>query len=103
MFFLIGTIVYPFYYATPENNYAELFYDFIPAWIAPQDFEAIKDYYEGLPQGESIPWGVWVEPMAYWLALIVAMSFMLICMSAILHRQWSDTRAADLPDGSATA
>ena len=89
MFFLIGTIVYPFYYATPENNYAELFYDFIPAWIAPQDFEAIKNYYEGLPQGESIPWGVWVEPMAYWLALIVAMSFMLICMSAILHRQWS--------------
>ena len=89
MFFLIGTIVYPFYYATPENNYAELFYDFIPSWIAPQDFEAIKNYYEGLPQGESIPWGVWVEPMAYWLALIVAMSFMLICMSAILHRQWS--------------
>ena len=89
MFFLIGTIVYPFYYATPENNYAELFYDFIPEWIAPQDFEAIKNYYEGLPQGESIPWGVWMEPMAYWLALIVAMSFMLICMSAILHRQWS--------------
>ena len=34
MFFLIGTIVYPFYYATPENSYAELFYDFIPSWIA---------------------------------------------------------------------
>ena len=97
MFFLIGTIVYPFYYATPENNYVELFYDFIPAWIAPQDFEAIKNYYEGLPQGESIPWGVWVEPMAYWLALIVAMSFMLICMSAILHRQWSEHERLTYP------
>ena len=97
MFFLIGTIVYPFYYATPENNYAELFYDFIPSWIAPQDFEAIKNYYEGLPKGESIPWGVWVEPMAYWLALIVAMSFMLICMSAILHRQWSEHERLTYP------
>ena len=97
MFFLIGTIVYPFYYATPENNYAELFYDFIPSWIAPQDFEAIKNYYEGLPQGESIPWDVWVEPMAYWLALIVAMSFMLICMSAILHRQWSEHERLTYP------
>ena len=97
MFFLIGTIVYPFYYATPENNYVELFYDFIPSWIAPQDFEAIKNYYEGLPQGESIPWGVWVEPMAYWLALIVAMSFMLICMSAILHRQWSEHERLTYP------
>ena len=89
MFFLIGTIVYPFYYATPENKFADLFYDHIPAWMVPQDSQAIKDYYEGLPEGADIPWGVWFEPMGYWLALIVAMSFMLICMSAILHRQWS--------------
>ncbi|MEE2727791.1 MAG: DUF6785 family protein [Candidatus Latescibacterota bacterium] len=89
MFFLIGTLVYPFYYATPENNYVELFHDFIPSWMVPQDFQAIKDYYEGLPQGAAVPWGVWVEPMGWWLALIVAMSLMLICMSAILHRQWS--------------
>lgn len=89
MFFLIGTLVYPFYYATPENSYVELFHDFIPSWMVPQDFQAIKDYYEGLPQGAAIPWGVWVEPMGWWLALIVAMSLMLICMSAILHRQWS--------------
>ena len=89
MFFLIGTMVYPFYYATPENNYADLFYDYIPAWMVPQDYQAIKDYYEGLPQGAPIPWAVWIEPMGWWLALIVAMSFMLICMSAILHRQWS--------------
>ena len=89
MFFLIGTMVYPFYYATPENNYADLFYDYIPAWMVPQDYQTIKDYYEGLPQGAPIPWAVWIEPMGWWLALIVAMSFMLICMSAILHRQWS--------------
>ena len=89
MFFLIGTLVYPFYYATPENSYAELFYDYIPSWMVPQDFQAIKDYYEGLPQGASIPWGVWVEPMGWWLSFIIVLSFMLICMSAILHRQWS--------------
>ena len=89
MFFLIGTLVYPFYYATPENSYAELFYDYIPSWMVPQDFQAIKDYYEGLPQGAAIPWSVWVEPMGWWLSFIIVLSFMLICMSAILHRQWS--------------
>ena len=97
MFFLIGTIVYPFYYATPENNYADLFFDHIPAWMVPQDVRAIKDYYEGLPEGATIPWGAWVEPMGYWLALIVAMSFMLICMSAILHRQWSGHERLNYP------
>jgi hypothetical protein len=89
MFFLVGTIVYPFYYATPENQYDSLFFDHIPTWMVPQDMGAIKAYYEGLPQGASIPWEAWVEPMSYWLSFIVAMSFMLICLSAILHRQWS--------------
>lgn len=89
MFFLIGTIVYPFYYATPENQYAALLFDHIPTWMVPQDLNAIKGYYEGLPQGAEIPWEAWFEPLGYWLALIVVMSFMLICMSAILHRQWS--------------
>jgi hypothetical protein len=37
MFFLIGTMVYPYYYATPENRFAELFHDLIPSWMAPQD------------------------------------------------------------------
>ena len=89
MFFLIGTLVYPFYYATPENNYAELFFDIIPAWMVPQDGEAIKYYYEGLPDGLNIPWNAWLEPMSWWLSFIFALSLMLICMSSILHRQWS--------------
>ncbi|MCY3761289.1 MAG: hypothetical protein OXH50_08550, partial [Gemmatimonadetes bacterium] len=89
MFFLIGTIVYPFYYATPENRFEELFFDYIPQWMVPQDPEAIKGYYEGLPKGTPIPWEVWVEPMAWWLGLVVVMGFMLICLSGILHRQWS--------------
>jgi hypothetical protein len=89
MFFLIGTIVYPYYYDTPENRFAELFHDIIPAWIVPQDLRAIKGYYEGIPKGEEIPWEAWFEPLGYWFALIVAMGFMLICVSAILHRQWS--------------
>ena len=89
MFFLIGTLVYPFYYATPENRFEDLFFDYIPQWMVPRDPEAIKGYYEGLPRGTPIPWEVWVEPMAWWLGLVVVMGFMLICLSGILHRQWS--------------
>ncbi len=89
MFFLIGTIVYPFYFATPENRFEDLFFDYIPQWMVPRDPEAIKGYYEGLPRGTPIPWEVWIEPMAWWLGLVVVMGFMLICLSGILHRQWS--------------
>ena len=89
MFFLLGTMVYPYYYATPENRYAELIHDHIPTWMVPQDMQAIMYYYEGLPKGASIAWSVWIEPLAYWFALIMAMGFMLFCVSSILHRQWS--------------
>ena len=89
MFFLLGTMVYPFYYATPENRFAELFHDHIPSWMVPQDMRAIHHYYEGLPQGATIDWPVWIEPLAYWFALIMVMAFMLFCVSSILHRQWS--------------
>ena len=88
MFFLLGTMVYPYYYATSENRFAELFHDHIPSWMVPQDMRAIQHYYEGLPRGATINWPVWIEPLAYWFALIMVMSFMLFCVSTI-HRQWS--------------
>ncbi len=89
MFFLLGTMVYPYYYATPENRFEDLLHSHISSWMVPQDERAIKDYYEGLPRGASIPWEAWIEPMGYWLAFVGVLCFMLICASAILHRQWS--------------
>jgi hypothetical protein len=89
LFFLVGTMVYPFYFATPENNFTNLLHDHIPTWIAPQSESAITGFYEGLPAGASIPWEVWFEPLTWWFVLFLAMSFMLICASTILHRQWS--------------
>ena len=40
-------------------------------------------------EGSNIPWEALVEPMTLWLSFILALSLMLICMSSILHRQWS--------------
>lgn len=89
LFFLVGTMIYPYYFATSENNFEGLFHHLIPRWMVPQDYQAIKDFYEGLPQGASIPWGAWLEPLGYWFALTTAFNLLLICASAILHRQWS--------------
>jgi hypothetical protein len=89
LFFLVGTMIYPYYFATTENNFAGYLHPFIREWMVPQDFQAIKDFYEGLPQGASIPWGAWIEPLGWWFALVTAFNLLLICTGAILHRQWS--------------
>ena len=49
------------YYASPENGWAELFMHYTPDWLIVQDQQAIKNFYEGNPQGAGgIPWKAWL-------------------------------------------
>ena len=43
------------YYASPENAWTEQLVPYIPNWIIPQDTEAIRWFYEGLPHQQLIP------------------------------------------------
>ena len=78
------------YYASPENNWAELLVPHIPTWMIVQDEVAIKQFYEGLPEGEPIPWVPWVGPLIWWLLFIGAFYLVLICAMVIMRRQWMD-------------
>ena len=97
LFFLFGTMVWPFYHATPENRFGEMYLDWIPEWIAPNDLTAIKHYYEGLPEGMPLQWDAWLEPLANWFLFFLVIGFMLICLSAIFHRQWSSHERLTYP------
>ena len=85
------------YFATPENQWEAIYLSRTPDWLVPKDYQAIKHFYEGLPEGQSIPWGVWVEPLAHWYGFFLVLSFMMICMSTILHRQWSNHERLTYP------
>ena len=78
------------YYATPENNWVELLVPHIPTALIVQDEGAIKQFYEGLPRGESIPWGAWIGPLSWWLLFMAAFYLVLICAMVIMRRQWMD-------------
>lgn len=78
------------YYATPENNWVELLLPHIPTSLIVQDEVAIKQFYEGLPRGQSIPWGAWVGPLSWWLFFMAAFYLVLICAMVIMRRQWMD-------------
>lgn len=78
------------YYASPENDWAAQLIPYIPTWMIPQDTEAIKGFYEGLPQGQPIPWEAWFQPLAWWLLFMGAFYAVLICSMVIMRRQWMD-------------
>jgi len=94
---IIPTMCIPFYSASPENDWRAVLHPLIPDWIAPQDYSAIKHLYEGLPAGQAIPWDAWVVPLGAWFALFLALSLMMICLSVILHRQWSTAEHLTYP------
>ena len=95
--YLIPIISGLYYYASPENKWGELFTPHVTRWLAPQDQEAVRALHEGLAPGEAIPWGAWVEPLGYWYAFFLVLSFMMICMGVILHRQWSENERLAYP------
>jgi len=87
----------PFYYATPENAWAEMIVPHIPSWVAPRDPQVAYYFYNGLPRGESIPWGAWAMPLLWWTALMVAIYFVMICLMVIVRKQWVEHERLTFP------
>lgn len=86
--FIIPCLVGTFYYASPENNWAELYNQYVPTWMVPQGDEVRRYFFEGLPAGMAVPWGAWVLPLAYWYGFFLALSLVMISSMVILRRQW---------------
>ena len=108
--FFLGVIATPFYYASPENQWAIYMHEHIPGWIAPSaEGSAMRWFFDGLPPGPHMPWEVWVVPLFWWLLFIGVVFFVSLCLAVILRRQWSmherlvyplATVAAEISEGS---
>ena len=87
---LLPQLVGPIYYATPENDWAEVYNQFIPNWLIPQGEDVARYFYEGLPQGAPIPWEPWVVPLAYWYGFFLSLCLVMTFAMIILRKQWAD-------------
>ena len=76
------------YYATPENEWRELFGPYIHPWLAPENSEAVRLFFEGLPKGMPIPWAAWTKPLVAWIAFILIFYWVTLCLGVLLRGQW---------------
>ncbi len=90
-------LVAPFYYASPENEWKELFFQHLPDAIMVKEPRAVQYFYEGLPAGESVPWGVWIKPALIWSVYVLLTYFVLVCLSVILRKQWVERERFAFP------
>lgn len=87
---LLPQLVGPIYYASPENNWAEIYNQFIPNWLIPQGENVARYFYEGVPQSVPIPWEAWVLPLTYWYGFFLALCMVMTFSMIILRKQWVD-------------
>ena len=93
----IGTILTPFYFATPENDWHTLIQPHIADWLEPRDLAIMWPFYEGLEQGQSIPWAGWLPMFLRWAPLVWALFLAMIAVMAILRKQWNDYERLTYP------
>jgi len=95
---ILPIITSPFYYALPENSWAEVLQPHIKPWLVPQGQREIKYFYEGAPAWESgVPWGIWLKPLLIWGIFLITLYFVMICITVILRKQWIDRERLVFP------
>ena len=97
--FFLGVIAIPYYLATPENQWAMFFHQYLPEWLIPSnEGDAMRWLFEGLPNPSMpIPWNVWVGPMLGWMAFIGAIVLACVCLAVMLRQQWAEHERLPYP------
>jgi hypothetical protein len=97
--YLLGMIAIPYYLATPENQWAGYFHQYLPSWLIPSnEGDAMRWLFEGLPsQDMPIPWSVWTVPLLGWLSFVSAIIVGSFCFSVMLRKQWADNERLAYP------
>lgn len=90
----LGIVTAPTYFATAENRWADLLA--LPTWGIVHKAATVP-FYEGLPDGESIPWGHWFGPLFWWGTFFAAILLFNACVSVILRKQWVENEKLPFP------
>ena len=95
---LVGIMSTPFAFATPENEWGNLFWRFIPRWLAVEENSVLDNLYNG----ESTLYTArhvraWVFPALAWSAFLFALLFIMLCINVVVRKQWVESEKLTYP------
>jgi hypothetical protein len=95
---LMGTVAHPFVYATPQNDWAGLFFRFLPRWLFVTKQASLDGYFYG---GESMyHWRFlsgWVVPLGAWSLLFLMLVWVMLCLNVMVRKQWTEEEKLTYP------
>lgn len=95
---MLPVIAHPFWHATPENHWEQLFLEKIPTWLTVTDQHALWAYYDSNQPLLSTPyWRPWVSPVAWWAGFSFTMIFVMLCLNSLFRKQWTEEAKLSFP------
>jgi len=95
---LIPIMGHAFMFATPENEWNNLFWRFIPRWLAVDDTNSLTDLYRmesSLYTAQHIK--AWVLPVLWWSAFLFALLLVMLCINVVIRKQWVEREKLSYP------
>ena len=95
---LVSTLGHAFWFATPENDWKDLFWRYIPRWLAVADKDVLAGYYEGdstLYTKQHLLG--WLTPVMNWFGFLFAMLFVMVCITLIVRKPWTEDEKLAYP------
>ncbi|MEK7398837.1 MAG: DUF6785 family protein, partial [Candidatus Poribacteria bacterium] len=87
-----------FWFATPENEWQDLFHRYLPKWLVVSDPKALDEYYRG---GFSFftEYNIrkWLIPALTWTAFIFVLLFGMLCVNIVVRKQWTENEKLSYP------
>jgi len=95
---LVPLIGNAFWYATPENEWEDLFFRYIPRWLTVDDKRILEGYFEGgTTFWEAKYMKAWFVPILAWSGFVIVALFVMLCINIIVRRQWIEHEKLSYP------
>ncbi|HUU69130.1 MAG TPA: DUF6785 family protein [Planctomycetota bacterium] len=97
--YLLPMLVAPFYFAGEGTAWQRAFHEHVPAWLVPSKdplSPVVTMFYEGA-RGKPVPWDSWITPFFGWGVMLMAVFFVMFCLTSIVRRQWVEHERLTFP------
>jgi hypothetical protein len=86
---MVPVVAHPFWHATPENRWEDLFLNRVPRWITVDDHSALWAYFESnMPLFSTPHWRPWVRVALVWSAFSLMLLWVMLCLNVLFRRNW---------------
>jgi hypothetical protein len=95
---LVSMLVDSHWLATPENEWSDIFWRYIPDWATVSDRKILQGYVEGQASFyDDKVWRAWLAPILAWSAFIILLVLVMLCINIIVRKQWTEGEKLSYP------